>query len=316
MGFTVYSSLDASAPVLTGETGKLIELLNACLVVGYGAKAAAGWTKPFNTGIAVAVYQNGATGSNRYWRVRDDGPNGTSTFKEAWIRGYATKSDVNDTEDAGNTGPFPTAAQKANGLVIRKSAAADATARDWYVYADARTCILFVYTGDNAGQAMIHYFGDFYDWGSVADINAYNGCRNTENSASQTIGLQQFTVASEQYLMQSYTGSGGSVATLAHPVSTFNGNLTYSSGVTPFPNQPNGAKYLTHLAVAEGGTSATTQPPRGVLRGLWYPISGQATYTDLNTLEGSGPTAGRTFTVHVVGGGRYAVETSDTLDTN
>ena len=38
---TIYRSTDASAPVLTGEVGKLVDLLDACLVNGYGAKSAA-----------------------------------------------------------------------------------------------------------------------------------------------------------------------------------------------------------------------------------------------------------------------------------
>ena len=38
MTVRVYRWDDASAPVLTGEVGKLAALLKACLVTGYGAK--------------------------------------------------------------------------------------------------------------------------------------------------------------------------------------------------------------------------------------------------------------------------------------
>ena len=48
MTVRVYRWDDASAPVLTGEVGKLAALLKACLVTGYGSKTAAGWSNPYS----------------------------------------------------------------------------------------------------------------------------------------------------------------------------------------------------------------------------------------------------------------------------
>ena len=46
--FTIYTATDIGGPgLLTGVTGSLINILNACLVNGYTSKSAAGWTKPF-----------------------------------------------------------------------------------------------------------------------------------------------------------------------------------------------------------------------------------------------------------------------------
>ena len=72
MTVRVYSSTDASAPVLTGQVGSLIAVLDACLVNGYGTKTAAGWTKPFADASNTAVYRSGS-GSRAFFRFFDDG---------------------------------------------------------------------------------------------------------------------------------------------------------------------------------------------------------------------------------------------------
>src|SRR5262245_61500636 len=165
--FTIYRSTDGSAPVLTGETGKLVDLLDACLVNGYGSKTAAGWAIAF-TGTSKRAYR-AASGSRLYYRIQDDGP-GAGTFKEARLTGYESMSDI----DTG-TGPFPTSAQGVGSVAmypVRKSAAADSTARAWVVIADARTCYVFVFTGDNANNQLAFGFGEFY---SLVNSDAYNG---------------------------------------------------------------------------------------------------------------------------------------------
>lgn len=290
---------------ITGETGALLTMLNTNLI-------AAGWTSAF-TASGVVVYRNGASGSNRYWRIRDDGPNVTSTYKEAWIRGWKVKADALDTADASNTNPFPSAANKTNGHVIRKSATADSTARTYHMYADARTCILIIYTGDNSGQGMIHYFGDYYDLLGSAGLNAHTLCRSTENSATVTVDALGAYNTNGHYLMQSYTGSGADVLDSLYPLAPI---TTFGSQICAFPNGADGGRYLSQVAVIEGaiGTSAVY---RGRLRGAWAPMNGDANYADLDTITGSGALAGRTFTLHKCAGAHfYAIETSDTLETN
>lgn len=77
MTVTAYFSTDASAPTLTGTTGSLVALLDAILVNGYGAKAAAGWSIAY-TGTSKRDYKQG-TGSNGYYLdVDDSGPGGGS----------------------------------------------------------------------------------------------------------------------------------------------------------------------------------------------------------------------------------------------
>jgi hypothetical protein len=270
---------------------------------------------PYNTTTAVCVFKNGTGSTGSYYRVRDDGPNVTSTFKEAWIRGYQTKSDVNDVLDGSNTGQFPTAAQIANGAVIRKSATADGTARTWAIYANSRCCILMLYTGDTAGQAIIHAFGDFYDVANLT-TRAFVGCRQTENSTTATLGMGGFTAA-VTYIMQSYTGAGTATAAGICPITTFNQVASIGADVRPFPNAPNGGRYLSRVGIGDSGalSSAATQY-RGNITGLWFPTAGQGVYADGNTITGTGSLGAYSWNIHKVAGGFYAVETSNTLEVN
>src|SRR3990167_8837593 len=91
--FTIYSSADASAPVLDGQVGSLNDVLYACLVTGYGAKTGAGWTRTYDDAANdTSVYRQGA-GCQFYLRVDDGGP-GAAGAKEARFWGYETMSDV------------------------------------------------------------------------------------------------------------------------------------------------------------------------------------------------------------------------------
>lgn len=175
----VYRSTDASAPVLTGQVGKLTDLLDAILVNGYGSQTAAGWTINQTTTNKRGYLQN-TTGSNNasgmLLYVDDTGP-GAGAAKEARCCGFATMSAITPT----GTGQFPTGAQSAIGtgqLVIRKSTTADATARAWTCVADGHTVYLFIETGDqiasttNGLAAYPFAFGDFFSYKPTADTNA------------------------------------------------------------------------------------------------------------------------------------------------
>lgn len=104
MTVRVYHSTDSSAPVLSGQVGALIGVLDAILVNGYGSKAAVGWTKAFS-GTNMAAYKQSAGSNQLYLRVDD------TNATDARVVGYETMSDVNT-----GTGPFPTATQQSGGL--------------------------------------------------------------------------------------------------------------------------------------------------------------------------------------------------------
>jgi hypothetical protein len=321
MAFTIYRSTDGSAPVLSGTTGSLVALLDACLVNGYGAKAAAGWTKAF-AGASKAAYR-APTGAQLYYRVQDDGP-GAGTFKEARITGYETMSDV----DTG-TGPFPTAAQGVGGvamLVCRKSITADATARAWIIIADARTVYIHVLTTDVASTYYGFMFGEYY---SLLPGNTFNGMligRTAENSGSSAVErlselniTAPLAVIAGHYICRAHTGTGGSVAVGKHgDVGKGAAGLTYLLGVIPYTNPEDGGIYISKVWVYDT-TTAPAPNLAGRLRGFWHQLHPIASVADGDTVSGTGDLAGRAFLFvknSAIGPGIYCYETSDTLETN
>ena len=68
----IYKSTDTSAPVLAGNDRTcLVNLLNKCLVTGYGDRPAAGWTMPFtDAGGTLAGFRNNtATGTGFFFQM-------------------------------------------------------------------------------------------------------------------------------------------------------------------------------------------------------------------------------------------------------
>ena len=146
MPWTFYRSTDADAPVLTGEVGKLIALLDACLVNGYStgptAKAGAGWTKT-HTGTNKAIFQAGDAARARFFIRVDD----TATVF-AYLRSFETVEDIDN-----GTNPMPKPTDTVPQLPVIKSASSNSTARPWIIAADDRTVILLVKNGTLAGNA-------------------------------------------------------------------------------------------------------------------------------------------------------------------
>lgn len=160
-----FASTDPGAPTLTGQSGSLIALLHACLVgtsgVAYGSggsqKLAAGWSEPFTNTANKGVWRNSiaAGGTGYCMRVLDDASLGSGAL-EAAMRGYSSMSDL----DTG-TGPTPTSAQLTSGVIVRKSATADATAREWFLAADELGFWLYAQAhATQKGQWGIYGAGD------------------------------------------------------------------------------------------------------------------------------------------------------------
>lgn len=227
MNVTLYKSTDGSAPVLTGAAGSLLALLDAVLVNGYGAKAAAGWTKPFANAANKGCYLQNTTGSNNPsgmgFTLDDSGPGG-GTFREARVQGFETL-----TSATAGTGPFPTAAQSLIGtgaLVIRKSATADATARAWTILATGQTFYLFIETGDQTnplGTSSFAY-GDFRSYKNGDQYAVMIIGRMVENSANTYVDpmhCQQLSNGSTfqvtnttmfgHFVARHWTGIGGAI---------------------------------------------------------------------------------------------------------
>jgi len=269
MAINIYKSIDASAPVLTGQVGSLPALLDACLVNGYGAKAALGWGKPF-TGTNSAVYR-AATGLRHYVQIADNGADATNTVKVATAIGFETMSAFNT-----GTGLFPTTAMLATGVWWNKSITADATARPWWLVGDDKTFYMTIYNGTAPvasacmfGEIETYKSGDAYNsaiGGSGATPNASGVSTTSASVMGQAIGNTGVTELGF-YAARSYTQVG--TATLIYPIGPVNTNTVLGQTGITYPNVVDGGLYLDPIPIGEpiaGG------PIRGRMRGMFAPL--------------------------------------------
>lgn len=293
----VFRSTDASAPVLTGQTGSLIAVLDSVLVNGYGSQTAAGWAKSFS-GTSKAAYRP-AGGNQFYLRVQDDGP-GLGTFKEARIVGYESMSAV----DTGSN-PFPTAAQLANGMFVRKSASADSVARAWFCIAEDRTVYFGNACGDAAGRYYIWGFGDFYAKMTTTDgYRTFIQGRVIENSSSNGTDLGDIdaTFASTPagcYMARNRLGTVGALSVCKiSPGYVFTG-VNISGGATAamaYPNAEDGGLYVEPMLVGDK-TTVPANSIRGQFRGLWFLCHPHSAFNDGDVFQGVGDLAGKSFVI-------------------
>lgn len=158
MTVKVFTNTDDNAPVLTGQDGSLINLLDKCLVYGFGTSQSLGWSKPFS-GTNLAVYRQ-PSGAQRYLRIDNVNTQNNSTYN-AKARAYESMSDVST-----GSGPFPTVEQSSSGLVWRISGTNNSTARNWLMIGDEKFFYLIIEDGATAGYRSLKFFGDFSSYQS------------------------------------------------------------------------------------------------------------------------------------------------------
>ena len=327
--FTAYYSSDAGAPALDGTAGSLVAVLDAILVTGYGAKAAAGWSHPVATASNIASYQQGA-GSGFTLLVNDNGPHATSTYKEAWLTGWEVCTAVTAPVGTGS-GQFPLPAQllTTGHMVCRKTVTADGTARSWKCYADDRTIYFFCQSGDTANAYFGFYFGDVFSMNGSGDtwrcILYGNGLENSATTSSTKwdswfqIATTPSTSGIVGYIARAYSGAGSSTPfTLHGDIGKSMGSVSTTGigffGLVQTPNSPDNAYYLSPLWVTEYAANLI----RGRMRGLYQVCHPLASFSDGQTFSGAGDFSGKSFEIVLKGinSSFWAVETSNTLETN
>ncbi len=150
----VYRWDDGNAPVARGERRSLCDILHACLVTGYGSKAAAGWTREYvNATFDKAAFRNNpATGTGFYLQV--DGA-GSAVAYQSLCRAFEVMTD-----ETNGLYPFAAAEQ------VATASAAGTTARPWILVADDRAFWFFCWGSltanpvDASLQFSQLYFGD------------------------------------------------------------------------------------------------------------------------------------------------------------
>lgn len=318
MAVTVYRWDDASAPTLSADNGALIAVLDACLVNGYGAKGAAGWTKAYSV-TNKAAYKQGTGSNGLYLRV----DNSTSN-QYPRLRGFATMSDVDTGE-----GQFPSEAQITGGAYGHTSSTTDSTARPWLLAADAKRFILYIGYNNTTTEGIagstaykpIFFFGDIL---SYRPDDAYHTLLIANGSAS----------ASATYFA-SWSGDGA--ARIGHYMARSNsqidvsvqyGKITDARGSTSttaiatigsagaaYPDPVTGGMLLAPIYIIE----PTGKLTRGRLPGVWAPLHNLPGNPG-DTISGTatGGLNGRSF-ILLDGAngstrGRLAIEISDTWE--
>lgn len=316
MTVRVYRSSDASAPVLRGNTpGDLINVLDKCLVTGYGSQTAAGWTKPY-TGTNLAAFRQGAGSNGMYIRVDDT--SSASGNRAARVVGYEAMSDVN----TGTPQSFPTSAQSSGGGYIwtNYTSSTPANARPWIIIADEKAFYLLI--NNYPEKTTQEYNNGFYFFG---DINTYK-----TGDATHTVIITDPSVSAPWTSQSRFSASGSTLASaessmwiarrfdqLGAPVpmgwhSDYHKMTgSFCNGTMSYPHGPDGGLYMAPIWCHDPNSSPYNV--RGTFPGLWAHCHATTIFNHLDTFNGQGDLAGKTFLVYR-GGSTTAIiiETSDT----
>jgi len=305
MTVQVYKSSDAGAPSLNNTAGSLIALLDACLVNGYGAKTAAGWTKEY-VGTNLAAFKQGVGSNGRYLRVND------ANTDFARLTGYETMTAIST-----GTGLFPTAVQLSGGEYVYKFYTGTSGVRDWVVVADEKMVYVWnvTYLDLPTSYPSAWCFGDIPSYKSGDVYNTLLMALGNPGPTSQyplfsTESSSITSLSTDKYIARKYDQLGAAINVGTHYNYAISTNPIGSGGL-PYPHGPDGGMYMSQVWVHEynSGTPAI----RGVLPGFWAPLHNKP-FAQGDTWSGSGDLAGRTFIGLRVGSdqGCIALETSDT----
>ncbi|AOG22232.1 hypothetical protein [Acidovorax sp. RAC01] len=313
MPVTVYRSTDVGAPLLSNANGSLIAVMKACLVDGYGSKAAAGWTAPF-TGTNLIAFKEGAGGNNRFLRVFDGGTD-TSTNRVIKVRAYENMTAIST-----GTGPCPTTGQMGgNGAGFSYFVAGRVSPNpSWVLVATSSFFHLIVEQGDAGTYPEYMGFGTFFSdlpgdtFNTMLIASTNDGCGYS--------GYVDATSANGVWVMRSDTGALGAVAT-SFLSDARNGTTATSSvwggpsSIHPYPDRVRGGLLQSQPVIFCDGYR------RGRVPGMWECHHAPADVGGHRTTwsGGAGSLSGRQFQMFgglastVIGAGAHIIiELSDT----
>ena len=288
----IYRSSDTSAPALSALTGALVTILDAVLVNGYGSQPGLGWTIE-DSGTNWRVYRhNPITGTGMYLHVDDSG-SGAGAGREAIVRGYQQWDDVTHT----GTLPFPTSAQLAGGIVWKKSATSDATARPWMVIGNER-CI-YLFTDGNSGKRQVFFAGDITPFKS-GDARHYLVSGGLTQDVSMGVNISTTLLVgipvynfnlglTNGYFAGNAASSANSVVAKDQDAPQFTSALSgYCFGTSQHVNRPYPGVVSGGLDVARIHLFENMHAERGFWPGLYQPLH-SFPFSDMAQLPGAGP---------------------------
>lgn len=278
----IYSSSDISAPQLNSSNCSLVNVLQACLVTGYGSKNAAGWTQIGPTANCIALKGSGRT--NCWLYVEDSMSNintsGSGNNRVAHIRGFESITNLyaNGAVNT-NSAPFPTFAQIniSNGLFMVKSGSLNLTNREWILIADENCFYFFNEYGANANASTFvgysqHFFGDFISWKTT---DMYNCAVLASDSTSLFYSVPQQngsigqlatspTTNHKMYIARRFDQTTNSIQACLHTLTFFDG----AQKVLEYPHAPdNSAVWLTPILIGASSNIFGQMP--GIYTASW-----------------------------------------------
>ena len=287
MTLHVYRSDDADAPSLSNLQDSLIQILDACLVNGYGAKAGAGWAKVFS-GTNKAVYRAPA-GKRFYLRVWE---NDTNSYY-AYVRGYLSMSDV----DTG-VEPFPTELRRPSGIISRKTTNTS-PGKPWGIFATDKSFYYINFAGTNGAAfsatsvvMCTHFFGDLVPSDLLDDYcsGLCGGLTSESTSSAANINLDFRGGDTLNYLPRNFAGDIGAVE--CHLFSQQPGSNAAPGAWGPtYPDNEFGGLALARIPLAEPNMRV-----RGFLPGVYNPLH-NFSGNHLDTIVGTGALAGKDLQV-------------------
>jgi len=195
MPIQIIRSTDAGAPVLNGEPGSLITVLDALTITGFGGQPAIGWTKAFS-GVNRAAYRLPVGTTQHYLQVYDDQ---VTNSRYATARGFESMVDV----DTG-VGQFPTNAQEAN-YYLHKSDVSNADPVEWVAYTNGNF-LIFASSRPTATRNYGWAFGHINSLIIGDNWNTFIG--GSDSSSIANTGLFQ---DSDKYISRDDSGLNNSV---------------------------------------------------------------------------------------------------------
>lgn len=240
MPIQIFRSTDAGAPILNGQMGSLITVLDAILVNGYGAQSAVGWTKPFS-GVNRAAYRLPAGTNQHYLQVYDD--QGANS-RHATARGFESMTDVDTGIDQ-----FPTMAQEVN-YYLHKSDLSNADALEWAAYTNGE---FLAFASSRPGA--IRNFG--WAFGHVPSLIVGDNWNTLIcGSDSPAISNNGFLFDIDRYTARDDTGIVNSIRQNSNAV----GTATSSSASNPvfgiYPATANGRLNMVPMCYTNTSTPA------------------------------------------------------------
>lgn len=305
MTVEIYRSTDASAPVLTGQVGSLITLLDAVLINGYGSKAAAGWAKSF-AATNKAVYRMPAAAgspgesSRRYFRIDDDL---TGTPYSAEVQMFDTMTGVTVYD-----GEYKVPKVGSGNIYIRKSITSNSTARPWTIVASERGFYCFFANGSTTyastdASDFGAYFGDFISyipgdvWNTIVmgDTTLSTSSSQSKFGASDSVGV--FSGATGRFARSTAFGQalGSNISLTSRRLISNNIIGVASSSGVDYPDPVRGGMSMDRVELTESMNSKILL--RGYLPGLWVTDARNPPGTFYDTFDGSGFFSGITFLI-------------------